>query len=71
MGSWAFFQEKYVAYSRFLSCCCVWCRTGKKNNMVDKCVNISTVGKLKAHKMNALDVDSPSPNKRRRLDSIL
>ena len=51
MGSWAFFQEKYVAYSRFLSCGCVWCQTGVKYNMLNKCLNVSTVGKLTAHKM--------------------
>ena len=69
MGSWGFFQEKYVAYSRFLSCYCVWCRTGIKNNMINKCVNASTVGKLKLHRMKP--IDSQSPNKRRRLDSTI
>ena len=75
MGSWAFFQERFVAYSRFLSCGCVWCRTGVKDNMLNKCLNISTVGRLKANKMKpkvtAVDkpIATPSPTKQRRLNS--
>ena len=46
MGSWCFFQEKYVAYSRFLSCSCRYCMTGVKDDMIKKCVNVSTVGRL-------------------------
>ena len=51
MGSWAFYQEKYIAYSRFLSCGCIWCQTGVKDNMINKCLNRSTVGQLKAYSM--------------------
>ena len=46
MGSWCFFKEKYVGYSRFLSCNCRWCKTGIKDNMINKCLNVSTVGRL-------------------------
>ena len=46
MGSWWFFKEKYVAYSRFLSCSCRWCKTGIKDNIINKCINSSTVGRL-------------------------
>ena len=43
MGSWAFFQEPHVGYSRFLSCSCCYCVSGDKAN-IDKCLNKSTVG---------------------------
>lgn len=75
MGSWAFYQEQNIAYSRFLSCCCVECQTGIKYNMLNKCINTSTVGILKAHKMKPIvspsnkPIDISYPNKRRRLNS--
>ena len=75
MGSWAFYQEPNIAYSRFLSCGCVECQTGIKYNMLNKCLNSSTVGVLKAHKMKPIvsvfdrPTGTPSPNKRMRLNT--
>lgn len=84
MGSWAFFQEKGVAYSRFLSCCCCYCKTGIKENMINKCLNVSTVGRLTPIDMipkaqatvhtnsrpnnNSRPIGIPPANKRRRIN---
>ena len=69
MGSWAFYQEPHVGYSRFLSFGCVYCTSGDKTDMY-KCVNRSTVGVSKRQEIKPKIPMNPSADRQNNIYNV-